>query len=133
MRLNSPQINLITRACMKASRSLIRDFGEVEKLQVSFKGPNNFVTNADRKVEKIIIEELEKSKKPLSDKLLLNIARYINNITIEIITILKNDFICISDINIFLSPPINFRYAINGMLPDKIKIIEVISIYEFLK
>ena len=72
-------------------------------------------------------------KKPLSDKLLLNIARYINNITIEIITILKNDFICISDINIFLSPPINFRYAINGMLPDKIKIIEVISIYEFLK
>ena len=39
MRLNSPQINLITRACMKASRSLIRDFGEIENLQVSTKGP----------------------------------------------------------------------------------------------
>ena len=37
MRLNSPQINLITRACMKASRSLIRDFGELENLQVSQK------------------------------------------------------------------------------------------------
>ena len=35
MRLNSPQINLIIKACMKASRSLIRDFGEIEKLQVS--------------------------------------------------------------------------------------------------
>mgnify|MGYP001347021253 CR=1 FL=1 len=33
MRLNSPQINLITKACMKASRSLIRDFGEIENLQ----------------------------------------------------------------------------------------------------
>ena len=37
MRLNSPQINLITKACMKASRSLIRDFGEIENLQVSQK------------------------------------------------------------------------------------------------
>ena len=37
MRLNSPQINIITKACMKASRSLIRDFGEIEKLQVSIK------------------------------------------------------------------------------------------------
>ena len=34
MRLNSPQINIITKACMKASRSLIRDFGEIENLQV---------------------------------------------------------------------------------------------------
>ena len=48
MRLNSPQINLITRACMKASRSLIRDFGEIEKLQVSSKGPGDFVSSADK-------------------------------------------------------------------------------------
>ncbi|MDC3100495.1 MAG: inositol monophosphatase family protein [Pseudomonadota bacterium] len=54
------------KASEKASKILIRDFGEVEKLQVSLKGPNNFVTNADRKVEKIIIEELEKSKKNFS-------------------------------------------------------------------
>ncbi len=61
MRLNSPQINLITKACMKASRSLIRDFGEIENLQVSSKGPGDFVTSADRRTEKILIEELQKA------------------------------------------------------------------------
>ena len=53
-------------ACEKASKSLIRDFGEIEKLQVSVKGPSNFVTNADIKAEKIIIEELMKAKKNYS-------------------------------------------------------------------
>ena len=61
MRLNSPQINLITRACMKASRSLSRDFGEIENLQVSSKGPGDFVTSADKRTEKIILEELQKA------------------------------------------------------------------------
>ena len=61
MRLNSPQINLITKACMKASRSLIRDFGEIENLQVSSKGPGDFVTSADKRTEKILIEELQKA------------------------------------------------------------------------
>ena len=61
MRLNSPQINLITKACMKASRSLIRDFGEIENLQVSSKGPGDFVTSADKRTEKILIEELRKA------------------------------------------------------------------------
>ena len=61
MRLNSPQINLITRACMKASRSLIRDFGEIENLQVSEKGPGDFVTSADKRTEKVLIDELQKS------------------------------------------------------------------------
>ena len=61
MRLKSPQINLITKACMKASRSLIRDFGEIENLQVSSKGPGDFVTSADKKTEKILIEELQKA------------------------------------------------------------------------
>ena len=61
MRLNSPQINLITRACMKASRSLIRDFGEIENLQVSSKGQGDFVTSADKRTEKILIEELQKA------------------------------------------------------------------------
>ncbi len=50
------------KACEKASKVLIRDFGEIEKLQVSKKGPSDFVTNADLKVEKIIIEELKKAK-----------------------------------------------------------------------
>jgi myo-inositol-1(or 4)-monophosphatase len=61
MRLSSPQINLITRACMKASRSLIRDFGELENLQVSSKGPGDFVSSADKRTEKTIIEELQKA------------------------------------------------------------------------
>ena len=61
MRLNSPQINIITKACLKASRSLIRDFGEIENLQVSTKGPGDFVSSADKRTEKIIIEELQKA------------------------------------------------------------------------
>ena len=61
MRLNSPQINLITKACMKASRYLIRDFGEIENLQVSTKGPGDFVTSADKRTEKILVEELQKA------------------------------------------------------------------------
>ena len=61
MRLNSPQINLITKACSKASRSLIRDFGELEKLQVSTKSPGDFVSSADKRTEKIIIDELLKA------------------------------------------------------------------------
>ena len=61
MRLSSPQINLITKACMKASRSLIRDFGEIENLQVSKKAPGDFVSSADKRTEKIIINELQKA------------------------------------------------------------------------
>jgi len=61
MRLSSPQINLITKACMKASRSLIRDYGEIENLQVSTKAPGDFVSSADRRTEKILIEELQKA------------------------------------------------------------------------
>ena len=50
------------KASEKASKILIRDFGEIEKLQVSKKGPADFVTNSDLKSEKIIIEELKKAK-----------------------------------------------------------------------
>tara|TARA_Y100000022_G_C13231411_1_gene367534 strand:- start:714 stop:1424 length:711 start_codon:yes stop_codon:yes gene_type:complete len=50
------------KASEKASKVLVRDFGEIEKLQVKKKGPTDFVTNADIKVEKIIIEELKKAR-----------------------------------------------------------------------
>ena len=50
------------KACEKASKILIRDFGEIEKLQVSKKGPSDFVTNSDLKTERIIIEELSKGR-----------------------------------------------------------------------
>ena len=62
----SANLNIMIKASEKASKVLIRDFGEVEKLQVSTKGPFDFVSNADIKAEKIIIEELNKSKKNYS-------------------------------------------------------------------
>ena len=62
----SANLNVMIKASEKASKSLIRDFGELENLQVSVKGPSDFVTNADTKVEKILIEELTKSKKNFS-------------------------------------------------------------------
>ena len=62
----SANMNVMIKAAEKASKVLIRDFGELEKLQVSSKGPSDFVTNSDRKVEKIIIEELTKSRKKFS-------------------------------------------------------------------
>ena len=61
MRLNSPKMNVIIKACMKAAKSLIRDFGEIENLQVSTKAPGDFVTSADKRTEKILIEELQKA------------------------------------------------------------------------
>ena len=62
----SPNLNIMIKAAEKASKVLIRDFGEVEKLQVSIKGPSDFVTNTDKKIEKILIEELNKAKKNYS-------------------------------------------------------------------
>ena len=62
----SPNLNIMIKAAEKASKILIRDFGELEKLQVSSKGPSDFVTNSDKKVEKILIEELTKSRNKFS-------------------------------------------------------------------
>ena len=62
----SPNLNLMIKACEKASKVIIRDFGELENLQVSKKGPKDFVTKTDKRVEKILIEELTKSKKNYS-------------------------------------------------------------------
>ena len=62
----SPNLNIMIKAAEKASKVLIRDFGELENLQVKQKGPKDFVTNSDKKVEKILIEELEKSRKNFS-------------------------------------------------------------------
>tara|TARA_B100000678_G_scaffold41128_1_gene30651 strand:- start:488 stop:1282 length:795 start_codon:yes stop_codon:yes gene_type:complete len=62
MRLSSPNINVMVKACRKAAKILIRDFGEVEKLQVSLKGPGDFVTVSDKRVEKILIDELQRAR-----------------------------------------------------------------------
>ncbi len=62
MKSISANLNVMIKAAEKASRALIRDFGEIEKLQVSIKGPSDFVSNADLKAEKIIIEELKKAR-----------------------------------------------------------------------
>ena len=58
----SANLNIMIKASEKASKVIIRDFGEIENLQVSKKGPTDFVTNSDLKVEKIIIEELKKAR-----------------------------------------------------------------------
>ncbi len=58
----SPTLNIMINAARKAGRSLIRDFGEVEQLQVSIKGPANFVSIADTKAEEIIFRELNKAR-----------------------------------------------------------------------
>ncbi|MDA8842554.1 inositol monophosphatase [Candidatus Pelagibacter bacterium] len=62
----SSNLNIMIKAAEKASKSVIRDFGEVEKLQVSKKGPYDFVTKTDKYVEKVLIEELSKIKKNYS-------------------------------------------------------------------
>jgi len=62
MKLSSANINVLVKVCRKAAKILIRDFGEIENLQVSLKGPGNFVTASDLKVEKILVEELQKAR-----------------------------------------------------------------------
>ena len=62
----SPNLNLMIKACEKASKIIIRDFGEIENLQVSKKGPRDFVTKTDKRVERILIDELSKSRKGYS-------------------------------------------------------------------
>ena len=62
MKLQSANINVMVKACRNAARPLIRDFGEIEKLQVSVKGPGDFVTASDKKVETILIDELSKAR-----------------------------------------------------------------------
>jgi myo-inositol-1(or 4)-monophosphatase len=58
----SPNLSVMERAIEKAARSLIRDFNEVEKLQISIKGPGDFVSKADKRSEQIIVESLQKDR-----------------------------------------------------------------------
>lgn len=60
--LRSPIITVMVAAARKAARALIRDFGELENLQVSVKSPANFVTSADRRAEEILYQELSKAR-----------------------------------------------------------------------
>jgi len=62
MKLSSANINVMVKACRKAAKVLIRDFGEIENLQVSMKGPGDFVTISDKRIEKILIDELLKAR-----------------------------------------------------------------------
>ena len=62
----SPNLNIMIKACEKVSKVIIRDFGEIENLQVAKKGPRDFVTKTDKRVEKILVEELNKAKKNYS-------------------------------------------------------------------
>jgi len=55
-------MNVMVQAAIKAGRSLIRDFGEVQNLQVSLKGPGDYVSQADKKAENIILTELQRAR-----------------------------------------------------------------------
>ena len=58
----SPALNVMVAAARKAGRPLIRDFGELENLQISQKGPGDFVTHADKRTEQMLIEELSHAR-----------------------------------------------------------------------
>src|ERR1700730_5897321 len=60
--LRSALLNVMVKAAQRAARSLKRDFGEVERLQVSLKGPGDFVSAADHRAEEILREELSKAR-----------------------------------------------------------------------
>ncbi|RIK98722.1 MAG: inositol monophosphatase [Proteobacteria bacterium] len=60
--LHSALINVMVKAARRAGRSLKRDLGEIENLQVSLKGPANFVSAADRRAEEILYEELTRAR-----------------------------------------------------------------------
>src|SRR6185437_4424668 len=60
--LHSALLNVMIAAARKAARALKRDFGEIEKLQVSLKGPANFVSAADRRAEETLRQELTKAR-----------------------------------------------------------------------
>ena len=62
MKLKSANINVMVKACRTAAKTLIRDFGEIENLQVSLKGPGDFVSASDKKVEEILIDILQKAR-----------------------------------------------------------------------
>jgi myo-inositol-1(or 4)-monophosphatase len=62
MATRSTLINVMSRAADKAARGLKRDFGEVEQLQVSVKGPGDFVSTADTKAEKVLRQELSRAR-----------------------------------------------------------------------
>ena len=62
MAFSSPALNVMVAAARKAGRPLIRDFNELENLQISMKGPADFVTSADKRTEKILIDELTKAR-----------------------------------------------------------------------
>ena len=64
--IRSAIITVMEQAARKAGRTLVRDFGEVENLQVSLKGPANFVSAADRRAEEIIHAELSKTRPDFS-------------------------------------------------------------------
>src|SRR3954462_6110974 len=62
MVIRSPVINVMTSAALKAARGLIRDFGEVEQLQVSVKGPSDFVSSADLRADRTLKTELQRAR-----------------------------------------------------------------------
>ena len=89
----SPNLNIMIKAAEKASKSMIRDFGEVEKLQVSKKGPRDFVTKTDKNVEKILNKVKKITKTPIVA------IGGINDVNYKNLLLNKSNFLAISGYN----------------------------------
>ncbi len=110
----SPNMNLMIKACEKASKVIVRDFGEIENLQVTKKGPKDFVTKTDKRVEMILIDELSKSKKNFS---------FITEETGKILNKNKNNFWIIDPIDVttnFLHGVPHFAISVALQIEDEI-------------
>ena len=116
MKIISPNLNLMIKACEKASKVILRDFNEVENLQVSKKGPRDFVTKTDKNVEKILIEELSKNRKNYS--FITEETGRINNSNNEIFWIIDP----IDGTNNFIHGIPHFAISIALKIKDEIKI-----------
>ena len=116
MKIISANLNLMIKACEKASKTILRDFNEVENLQVSKKGPRDFVTKTDKNVENTLIEELSKNRKNYS--FITEETGRINNSNNEIFWIIDP----IDGTNNFIHGIPHFAISIALKIKDEIKI-----------
>ena len=116
MKIISANLNLMIKACEKASKTILRDFNEVENLQVSKKGPRDFVTKTDKNVENTLIEELSKNRKNYS--FITEETGRINNSNNEIFWIIDP----IDGTNNFIHGIPHFAISIALKIKDQIKI-----------
>ena len=104
MQTISPILNIMIKASEKASKALIRDFGEVENLQVSVKGPSNFVSNAPAKVIKSFLTKT-KLDTPALKAGYIEESIYLGHDKLDILVSLKSKEELLGDLILLLQSP----------------------------